>query len=168
MRTVMLPRSRAEVPDFVRTQVRGKPFRYAMVSVVAVATSQSVLITAHGLLGWPGWLANVTAVTIGCIPSYTLNRYWVWNKRSKNKVFGEVMPFWIFSLIGLALSTVLVAIADNIWATTLAVSAANLSAFGALWVLKYLMLDAILFKVVEEHEAAAGADGVTVPTQQAS
>ena len=48
--------------------------------------------------------------------------------------------------MGLAFSTVLVAIADEIWGTTVAVVAANLTAFGLLWVGKYVFLDRVLFR----------------------
>ena len=124
-----------------------RPIRYAMVSVVAVAVSQLVLLTTNGLLGWSAITSNLTAVMIGSIPSYLLNRAWVWGKTGKNHFWREVVPFWALALLGLGFSTLLVAIAHGWNEATWVVSAANLVAFGILWVAKYLVLDALLFRV---------------------
>ncbi len=132
-----------------------RPVRYAMVSVVAVAVSQIVLLTTNGLLGWDAIISNITAVTAGSIPSYLLNRAWVWGKRGRNHFWREVMPFWALALVGLGFSTLLVAIAHRWNDATWVVSAANLAAFGILWVAKYLLLDAILFKVAPSEVSPA-------------
>ncbi len=110
-----------------------------------MAVSQLVLIVCNGLLDWSPVASNLTAVTIGCIPSYTLNRSWVWGKRGRNHLWREVAPFWGLALLGLALSTLLVHFAASWNDSTLVVSAANLTAFGILWVVKYLLLDSLLF-----------------------
>lgn len=135
---------------FARAQFDRKPIRYSMVSVVAVAVSQLVLITCNGLLEWPAAPSNLVAVSIGAIPSYTLNRAWVWGKRGPSHLWREVVPFWAFALVGLALSTLLVYLAAKWNDSVVVVSLANLSAFGLLWVGKYLFLDALLFSVPDE------------------
>ena len=141
---------------FARAQFDHKPVRYSLVSVVAVAVSQLVLIICNGLLDWSPVASNVAAVSIGCVPSYTLNRSWVWGKRGRNHLWREVAPFWGLALVGLAFSTLLVHLAARWNDSTLVVSAANLSAFGILWVIKYLVLDAILFRLpAEESELVA-------------
>ena len=133
-----------------RAQLKRKPVRYSLVSVVAVGVSQFVLIVCNGLLDWAPVVSNVTAVTIGCVPSYTLNRRWVWGKRGGNQFLREMAPFWGFALLGLAVSTLLVYLASRWNDSTVVVSAANLSAFGLLWVAKYLFLDSLLFGVPAE------------------
>lgn len=138
-----------------RATLDRRPIRYAMVSVVAVAVSQIVLLTTNGVLGWSAVLSNVTAVTIGSIPSYLLNRAWVWGKKGKNHLWREVVPFWSLALLGLGFSTLLVAIAHRWNEATWVVSAANLVAFGILWVAKYLLLDALLFRVAPADVVAA-------------
>lgn len=131
--------------SFARAQFDRKPVRYSLVSVVAVGVSQLVLIICNGLLGWSAVASNLTAVSIGCIPSYTLNRSWVWGKRGRNHLWREVAPFWALALLGLAFSTVLVHLASRWNDSIIVVSAANLTAFGILWVAKYLLLDSLLF-----------------------
>jgi Ni/Fe-hydrogenase subunit HybB-like protein len=84
-----------------------------------------------------------------------LNRAWVWGKSGKNHFWREVVPFWALALLGLAFSTLLVAIASDWNNATWVVSAANLVAFGILWVAKYLLLDALLFKVAPDDVVPA-------------
>ena len=124
-----------------------KPLLYSAVSVVAVATSQAVLVVCHGVLGLSAELSNIIAVAAGTVPSYELNRSWVWGKTSKSHLWKEVVPFWTLSFVGLVFSTVVVSAATKIWEdTTLVVQVANLTAFGILWVGKFLLLHYVLFK----------------------
>ena len=104
-----------------------------------------MLLVAHGWLGWAATTANVAAVSAGCVPSYGLNRYWVWGKRGRNHLLREVLPFWAVALVGLLFSTALVALAARWWDSSLLVAGANLTAFGILWVLKFVLLDSLLF-----------------------
>ena len=138
-----------------RATLDRRPVRYAMVSAVAVVVSQLVLLTTSGLLGWGPIASNVTAVAIGSIPSYVLNRAWVWGKRGRNHFWREVVPFWALAFVGLGFSTLLVAVAHRWNDATWVVSAANLAAFGILWVAKYLLLDAILFRIAPDEVAPA-------------
>ena len=139
---------------FARAQFDRKPVRYSLVSVVAVGVSQLVLIICSALLDWSAVASNLTAVSIGSIPSYTLNRSWVWGKRGGSHLWREVVPFWAFALLGLAFSTLLVHLASTWNNSPVVLSAANLTAFGLLWVAKYLFLDALLFRVTDEELAA--------------
>lgn len=122
-----------------------KLVKYSMVSVVGVITGQSTLIFCNAVLDWPGVASNLMAVTTGSIPSYLLNRYWVWEKSGRNRFRTEVLPFWVMSVLGLILSTLFVAYADHRWGTTIALSIANLSGFGVLWLGKFFVLDRVLF-----------------------
>jgi putative flippase GtrA len=127
--------------------------RYGMVSAIATGTSLVVLgalvATRTVSAGW----ANVIATTVGMVPSFELNRRWVWRKSGSRSVGAEVAPFALLSVCGLLLSTLAVhaaaAWADGAHLTasgrTLTVEAANLAAFGSLWVIQFLVLDRVLF-----------------------
>ncbi len=127
--------------------------RYGTVSLIATATSMTVL----GVLVWTGAMpaawANVVATAVGTIPSFELNRRWVWGKRGARSLAGEIGPFCVLSFAGLGLSTAAVG-AASVWATTsgfapaahtAVVEMANVAAFGSLWVLQFLILDRVLF-----------------------
>lgn len=124
-----------------------KPLLYSAVSVIAVLTSQIVLVVCHAVLGIGAEWSNIIAVAAGTVPSYELNRSWVWGKTSKSHLWKEVVPFWVLSFIGLVFSTVVVSLATEWWKdTTIVVQGANLAAFGVLWVGKFLLLHYVLFK----------------------
>ena len=127
--------------------------RYGAVSVIATVTSMVVL----GLLVatrtvTPGW-ANVIATAVGTVPSFELNRRWVWGRTDGRRLLTQAVPFAVLSFAGLVISTAAVSLAGQ-WATsaalgttarTLAVEAANVAAFGSLWVAQFLILDRVLF-----------------------
>lgn len=135
--------------EIAKTKGR-KPILYSLVSVIAVTVSQVTLVVCHAVFDLGAVPANVIAVAAGTIPSYELNRSWVWGKKSKSHLWKEVVPFWALSFLGLVLSTVTVAIVESYNDSTLAISAANLGAFGVLWVGKFALLHFVLFK--DHHE----------------
>lgn len=93
----------------------------------------------------------------------------------------EVLPFWLFTIAGLAISTLLVVIVANLTkdpnvpelenGNKYAVQFANIAGFGVLWVLKYMFLDKIMFGAhhhtpydedIEAEEAMAGPSPAAV------
>ena len=133
-----------------------------MVSVISTTVSLSVLgilVATRALT--PGW-ANVVATSAGIGPSFELNRRWVWRKEGRRSLATEIGPFCVLSFIGLALSTLAVHVAAG-WAgdlglgtslRTVAVEAANIAAFGSVWVAQFVVLDRLVFRPQRVHEAA--------------
>src|ERR1700737_2443671 len=103
--------------------------KFVAVSFIGTVISQLLIVLFKGQWDWNGGVANLVAVCISAVPSYYLNRAWVWGKRGSSSIAREVLPFWIMTLAGLALSTVLAYVADRIWDTTIAVNIANLAGF---------------------------------------
>jgi putative flippase GtrA len=131
-----------------------KLVRYGAVSIVATTTSLTVLgalVSSHAMA--PGW-ANVVATAAGTVPSFELNRRWVWRQHGRSSIGGQVVPFCVLSFAGLALSTVTVSVAAALVerhgidgaARTLLVQGASLAAFGSLWVVQFVVLDRWLFR----------------------
>jgi putative flippase GtrA len=136
--------------------------RYGTVSIVATTTSLVVLgiLVATRSLS-PGW-ANVAATAVGSVPSFELNRRWVWQRDGRASTWREIVPFAALSAAGLALSTAAVSLAGR-WTElvalagagrTLAIQGASLVAFGSLWLLQFAILDRVLFA----DRAALGQD----------
>lgn len=136
--------------DFLKRQRarRGaKLIRFGAVSAFNVLFGQLLLYGAQVVLHWPPVVANIASVSVGAIPAYFLSRYWVWEKRGKNHIMREVVPFWTLALIGFALSTAAVWWVDTQWdPSPLIVNLTNLSAFGLVWLSKFVILDRVLFK----------------------
>ena len=128
--------------------------RYGTTSLVATATSMTVLGVLVSATTIPAGVANVIATAVGAVPSFELNRRWVWGRTGPRSVRAEVVPFWLLSLAGLALSTLTVS-ATAAWAgsagldgaaRTVAIEVANLAAWGSLWIAQFIVLDRILFR----------------------
>lgn len=127
--------------------------RYGAVSIVATATSLvvlGILVSARAMS--PGW-ANVAATAAGTVPSFELNRRWVWHRHGAASTRREVIPFAALSAAGLVLSTLAVSLAgrwtDHVGLTgtsrTAVIQCASVVAFGALWLLQFVILDRVLF-----------------------
>jgi putative flippase GtrA len=142
-----------KVVDLARSHHGRRALKYSMVSVIAIAVSQAILISTHALLHWDPVVSNVVAVAVSSVPSYLLNRAWVWGRKGNHSFLREVLPFWVFAFIGLGVSSFFVWGAIKWSDATLVVSAANLSGFGILWVGRYILLDQLLFSALDHvHE----------------
>ena len=141
----------------------GRLVGYSTVSAGTVVVTQTVLVVAYAVLAWPAVVANVVVVCVAAGPAYYANRRWVWSRTDRHSLTGEILPFWAYSLAGLGISTVLVALAEMWWQSTVAVSAANLIGFGVLWAGKFILLDRVLFARAEtqagDHPDARPAAG---------
>jgi putative flippase GtrA len=122
--------------------------RYTMVSVVSTVVSFGVLAIVFGALHLFGEIGStVFANVVATIPSYFLNRQWVWGKGGRSHLMKEIVPFWVMSAVGIVVSIGGAAVARHIGIThhlshfdqTLVVLAANLISFGLFWVLKYML-----------------------------
>ena len=130
----------------------GQLLRYATVSAIATGVGLSVLGVLVGVAGMPAGWANVVATAIGAVPSFELNRRWVWGRRDRS-ILGQAVPFAVLALVELVASTLAVH-AAGAWAQqrhssrpveVAVVLAANVAAFGTLWVTQFVVCDRVLF-----------------------
>ncbi len=124
--------------------------RYTMVSVVSTIVSFGVLAFVFGVLRlWGEIGSTVFANVVATIPSYYLNRKWVWGKGGRSHLMKEIVPFWSMSAIGIFVSIFGAAVARHIsiehhlshFDQTVLVLAANIASFGLFWVLKYMLFN---------------------------
>ena len=133
-------------------RVSGRALRCLAVSVGTTILSAVVLVTLVLALHVGPAAANVVAVCCGIPPSYAANRRWTWRRSGRGSLAREVVPFWVLSLTGLALSTVVVAVigawsvawSDAVRAIVLPVAEAG--TFAALWVVQFVLLDRLIFR----------------------
>jgi len=147
--------SAIELLDKITRGRADKLLRFSGASVVGVVLTQALLLLLHGILDVNATVSNLLAVTLTSIPVFYLNKRWVWGQSGPAHMRREVVPFWLFTLLGLALSTVLVAIVDHYTDRTWPVMLANISGFGIVWISKFLFLDSVVFGT--EPVPAAGA-----------
>jgi putative flippase GtrA len=92
--------------------------KYTMVSVISTVASFGVLAIVYGLHIIKGEIeATVFANVVATVPSYFLNRMWVWGKGGRSHVMKEIVPFWVMSAIGIAVSIGGAAVARHIGTT---------------------------------------------------
>jgi putative flippase GtrA len=138
--------------------------RYCAVSAVSTGTSLTTLGVLVGVAGVDATVANVVATAVGTIPSFELNRRWVWAHHGRRSIIRQVVPFVALSFAGLVLSTVAVHVAAARTANwsqgwhTVAVEAANVAAYGALWILQFFVLDRLLFAHRDSQEALSSVE----------
>lgn len=122
--------------------------RYTMVSVISTIVSFGVLTLVFGVLHlWGEIESTVFANVVATVPSYFLNRKWVWGKGGRSHLMKEIVPFWVMSAFGIVVSIGGAAVARHIgkahdlshFQQTVVVLLANLFSFGLFWVLKYLL-----------------------------
>jgi len=151
------------LPGFFQQPMFRKLVKYSMVSLVSIVVSQIVQFTAF-FLTHNGVLASVIAVAVGTVPSYELNRRWTWRKNGPSHLWREIVPFWVMSFIGLVFSTLCVYATEQ-WAenrnlgkahTGLLLNLASLTAFGLLWIGKFVIINRLLFH--RDHLAGAEDD----------
>ena len=150
--------------DAVRARFEALPptiqklFKYSVASGTGVTVDVTVLVFCSAVLGLGGMTSHLIAVFTSSVPNYLINRSWTWKQTGKNRLWREVVPFWVMSVIGLILSTIFVAYANDRWDNTLATTIANLSGFGAVWILKFLVLDKVMWKVIHDLEPDVAID----------
>lgn len=151
--------------QFCRTPQGLKIVRYTLVSAISALIALVVLTIVYGVLRlWTEVPSTLFANVVAGIPSYLLNRQWVWGKSGRSHVWREIVPFWVMSLIGIAFALFAAALAHDVadthhlhhLARTALVVGANIAAFGILWLLKFIILNR-LFAGIADAEVGAGA-----------
>ena len=132
--------------------------KYSAASVVAVCVGQPVFWICNGLLAWDAIVSNLVSVSAGAVPNYLINRRWTWSQTGKNRLWGEVVPFWAMSALGLILSLVAVHYADERWHSTTINAMAQLAGFGVLWLAKFLVLDKVMWRIVHDLQPEVAID----------
>ena len=129
--------------------------RYTMVSVISTVVSLGTLALVFGVFHFWGEIGStVFANAVATVPSYYLNRGWVWGKNGRSHLMKEIVPFWAMSGIGIVVSIFGAAIARHLGIEhhlghiqqTVVVLFANVMSFAIFWVLKFLVFNR-LFKV---------------------
>lgn len=132
-----------------------KLLRYAAVSAIATTVSLTILGVLVATAALPAGWANVVATAVGTVPSFELNRRWVWGKAGRRSVRAEIGPYCALSFSGLVLSTLAVSTASSwaaaagwgVGARTLVAEGANVATFGTLWLVQYAVADRFLFRI---------------------
>jgi putative flippase GtrA len=144
--------------SFCHTPQGLKIIKYTMVSVISALTSLVILTIVFGVLRlWGEVASTLFANILAGIPSYYLNRMWVWKKSGRSHIWREIVPFWVMSISGILFALYTASLAHNFanthhlqhLARTALVVGANIAAFGILWILKFLILNRLFTEIAD-------------------
>jgi putative flippase GtrA len=149
--------------QFCHTPEGIKIVRYTAVSAISALTSLVILTIVYGVFKLGTEVtATLFANVMAGIPSYLLNRQWVWGKSGRSHIWREILPFWVMSFTGIGFALLTASWAHNYadghhlhhLARTALVVAANVSAFGILWLLKFLILNRLFAEIADAEVGA--------------
>ena len=127
--------------------------RYTLGSVVAVATSEIVLLACYGSGLLNGTDSGAAAFLAGAVPNYVLNRYWAWGRRGRVRVRREVILYAVISAVSFVVSALASGWAGR-HATSVSDSASVRDAFvggvylvttGVIFVAKFVVFQLYIF-----------------------
>jgi len=154
-----------------RTPEGLKIIRYTMVSAISALTSLVILTLVYGVLRlWSEVISTLFANLMAGIPSYILNRRWVWGKSGRSHIWREILPFFVMSVTGIGFALYTATLAQSFAnshhlhhvARTALVVGANVTAFGILWLLKFIILNRLFAQIADaelREEAERDGDG---------
>jgi len=126
--------------------------RYGSVSLISTLLALAILSILVGAIGYPAVWSNVIAIGIATVPSFELNRRWVWVQNGERSILRQAVPYFILSFAGLVISTFAVHVASDatIHSSRLihtgAAEVANVASYGALWLVQFALCDRVLFR----------------------
>jgi putative flippase GtrA len=144
--------------EFCHTPEGTKVVRYTLVSAISALTSLVILTIVYGVLRlWSEVFSTLFANVMAGIPSYLLNRHWVWGRSGRSHIWREILPFWVMSITGIGFALYTATLAHNFadshhlhhLARTVLVVGANIAAFGILWLLKFIILNRLFAQIAE-------------------
>jgi putative flippase GtrA len=143
-----LPAVDPELTSSTRRAMMWRFIRYGSVSLISTTIGLLVLGILVGGFSFPAIWANVIATAIGTVPSFELNRRWVWAHNGQRSIRRQAVPYAVCSFAGLVVSTFAAHLASNSTrlAHTAAVELAVLGSYGALWLVQFVLCDRILFR----------------------
>lgn len=152
-----------------RTRLLPTPrlLRYGFVSLLATAAG-AVLLAFFLRLGVQPFWANAFAVTLPVTPVYFLHRVLTWSDRTDVDDRTGLQTFWMFAVGGAAASTFAVAAVGLATTWPPALVATQLLVYGSLWIVRYLVLDAVVFRAADTASSADVAAVIDTPPEPAT
>jgi putative flippase GtrA len=126
--------------------------RYTAASVIAGVISELVFLVAYWFEAAPV-VASVVAFVAGAVPNYVMNRRWAWRRTGTPHPVRETLPYAVI-IVSTALLAVLATTLADRWVAAhvnshelqvVLVGAAFLGTYGAMFVLKFVLFDRLIF-----------------------
>lgn len=142
----------------LRTRVARSPIarvfsRFAAGSFVASGCSWLAFLLLFGVLGASAAVSGALAFLAGAIPNFVLQRYWTWKRSGRIGLRAELAPYVAVITFNGLLATGVTAGADRLIGSavdshatrTLLLTAAFTATYTLLFVVKFVLLDRLVF-----------------------
>jgi putative flippase GtrA len=136
-----------------RRATTAKAIRFGSVAVISTLAGIAMLGIFIGVLGYPAIWSNVLAKTVGMILSFELSRRWVWARNGEGSILRPAIPFALFSVAGLLLSTFAVHLAADATSHssrlihTATAELASIASYIPLLLIQFVLCDRVLFRM---------------------
>lgn len=125
--------------------------RFGLVSLGTASLGQATILLLHAGWGVGAVLANALAAGLVSVVGYLLCTRFVWSSDRARRYTVELPGFVFSSLLGLGLSTVTVAAATHVSSHPLLPNIASAVGFGLAWVVRFAVLDVLVFVRGDRH-----------------
>jgi putative flippase GtrA len=119
-----------------------RALRFGAVGVANTLLDLALFSVLTLVAGSPAIAANVVSYSAGMILSFVLNRAWTFRDRERRRAWSQLMLFFTGNLLGLALSTTVVALFVKAWGPLLAKAAS----LGVTFAWNYAFSNLIVFR----------------------
>jgi putative flippase GtrA len=140
---------RVEAPGRTR---RGRFLRYAAGSAAAVLVSALVFALVYRQLRLGPQLASVSAFLAGALVNFTSHRFWAWNRRRRAGLHRDMLRYALLAVATAAAATGTTTLAQSLLRDAdpgrraVLVEAAYFAAYGALFLVRFVLLDRLVFR----------------------
>lgn len=136
---------RVDGPAGSERTTRGKLNRYTAVSIVAALANVIFYSSLLAFTDLHPTIANFTAALMVALPTFFVNRRWSWNVQRTHSVRREVLPYYLFTVANVTISTTVAWFLANAGASNPILVVATVAVYTTTWVIRFLFLDRILF-----------------------
>jgi putative flippase GtrA len=142
--------------------VWGRRFiRYAAGSVFATLASAGTFAVVYHLNAGPR-LASIAAFVAGAAVNFVAGRFWAWKRHGPVRLRRDVVAYLALSISIAAAATVVTSLTDHYARRSpaladhlgLVVEGAYFATYGAMFLVKFAILDRVVFRPHARHEAA--------------
>jgi putative flippase GtrA len=123
-----------------------KLLRYFGTSIGSVTYTEILLVILHSNFHVSNLTANMVATASATLWVFPVSKRWIWKNKDQVSLKSQVLPFWIMAALGFAFSSVVVYETQKLSSSSITLVLSNLSAYGLLWILKFVILERIFLK----------------------
>lgn len=121
-----------------------KASRFALVTIAATPVNIAVYWVLLAL-GLPSIIANLAAATVVTVPTFVVNRRWVWPGASGGSQRAMAFRYWLSSVANVGVATAVLALVIGAGAGDVVLLFTPPVVYAALFVLRFLYLDRVVF-----------------------